>query len=69
MDKMFLDNTDTCWSKFDSWIPKLACPVRYQKRLFSNITGHRYEQLSNRSCFSFRQMRGTKQYQIECLRE
>jgi len=47
--------------------PPLACPVRYQKRPFSNITGDMDEQLSNCHCFSFRLMWGTKQYQMECL--
>jgi len=65
--KMLSDNSHACGSKFDSWIPKLACPVRYQKRPFSNITGDMDEQLSNCHCFSFRLMGGAEQYQMECL--
>ena len=57
----------TSGSKFDSWTPKLACPVRYQKRPFSNITGDMDEQIPNCLCFSFRLMARTKQYQMKCL--
>ena len=64
---MLSDNAHTCGSEFESWILTLACPVRYQKRPFSNITGDMDEQLSNCVCFSFRLIEITKQYQIYCL--
>ena len=52
--EMISDNIDTHSRKFDYLIPKPACPVRYQKVTFINITADMDEWSTKRSGFSFR---------------
>ena len=54
VQNFFSNNIETYASKFESSVLQLACPVRYPKIPFSNITGDMGAQLSNYSGFSFR---------------